>query len=601
MIIFFAIKIAWKQAKYWIITTSLIRIIAGLIPLGTVIITEKLIIEIVQFINAPDKDITAVLFLLLIQLILMVGKPACNNIFNIVNLRAEKEIDYYLENKVSEKTTSSPIFYFDNPLFYDHLERLKFKKGQRLLSPLSAIFSVLQHLITLFSLMIYLFSVHWLLALLSVLITFPVFIYEKKYGMSTFLLLKSQSPESRMANYLSLLMSNRQSAMELKLFNSRDYILSKWSKLFLKMAKQEIKLGQKRELMYIGISTLTSIIYFISSLFVVSLLKAGGQVGISSFVAVMQAFQESQNNLHGLSRNISLINNETLYLSDLKSFLNYKDQTNDFLSNRTQDFPEIQKKGIEINNLNFSYPYTNREVLKNINFTIQPKEKVAIVGENGSGKTTLIKCLLGLYPIKDSEITIEGISLNQIRHNSIYKEVTTIFQDFMKYNLSVKENITFNDELDKMSEQKLQQVMRKNNIDTLINKFPNGIETILGRMFINGEDLSGGQWQRIAISRALYKGGQVYVFDEPTSALDPKSELEIFEKFNDLVDNQTAIFISHRMASAKIADKIIVMKHGEIVEIGNHESLLSKNGEYAQMYHSQAKWYQESELTGVGC
>ncbi|MGN7942250.1 ABC transporter ATP-binding protein [Virgibacillus sp. 6R] len=600
MMISFALKIAWNQAKSWIIITSLIRLISGILPIFTVIITEKLIREIVQFINLPSKDITPILYLLLIQLLLMIIKPTCNNIFNLVNIRAEKEIDHYLENKISEKTSSSPIFYFDNPSFNDHLERLKFKKGQRLLSPLSSLFMVIQHAITLISLMIYLCSVHWILALLSILVTVPYLVYEKKFGLSTFVLYKNQSPETRMTNYLSLLMSNKQSAMELKLFNSREYILNKWSKVFKKLAKQEISLGQKRELMYIGISSLSATVYFISSLLVVWILKTGKSVSVGSFVAVMQAFQESQTNLQGLSKNISQIYNESLYISDLYNFLNFEDDKYNYSSKRTEDFPPLINKGIEIENLNFTYPFNNNQILKNINLTIKPNEKIAIVGSNGSGKTTLIKCLLGLYPTKDNEIKIEGLSLNRIKLDSIFQEVTTIFQDFMKYNLTVKENIAFSENLDNVNNERLTKIIEDNNLNKFIGQLPKGFNTILGRMFNNGEELSGGQWQKIALSRALFKGGQLFILDEPTSALDPKAEIEIFEKFNDLVNNQTAIFISHRMASAKMADKIVVMKKGEIVEIGNHEELILKNGEYAEMYNAQAKWYKETNLLEVG-
>lgn len=363
----------------------------------------------------------------------------------------------------------------------------------------------------------------------------------------------------------------------------------KWSELFLKNGRKEMSLVKKRESSFLGLQFFVSSIYLVCVLLVIRVLKIKS-LSIGDFVSIMQAVQESQRTLSEISRNIVMISNEKLYVQDVFSVLSFQDIRYD-VSRGKESFPPLTKKGITVNNISFKYPYSDREILHNISFQVKPGEKVAIVGENGSGKTSLIKCIMGLYPISQGEIKYENINIKEIAEEDLLKNITVIFQDYIKYNFSLKENITLKEVENDYDLKRLESVMGKSGVIDFSSKFNEGVETKLGKIFIEGEDLSGGQWQKIAISRALYKSGEIFILDEPTSALDPKAEMEVYEKFDKLVEGKTAIFISHRMASARIADKIIVMKEGRIVEIGNHEELMMYDSEYSKIYNMQSKWF----------
>ncbi|WP_444876477.1 ABC transporter ATP-binding protein [Bacillus mycoides] len=242
-------------------------------------------------------------------------------------------------------------------------------------------------------------------------------------------------------------------------------------------------------------------------------------------------------------------------------------------------------------NVSFSYPNSQKEVLKNVSFSIKPGEKIAIVGHNGSGKTSLIKCLLGLYPLTSGNIYFDDVPINKIQLNSLRDNITVIFQDFTKYFLTIEENIAFGNISERNDKKKIQDVALQSGIHTDITKFPNKYQSYVGRFLYEGEELSGGQWQKVAIARALFKNSPIMILDEPTAALDPLSERGIFDKFKQLTEERTTLLISHKMSAAKLADKIIVLDNGKLVEFGTHEQLVLQKGKYHELYTTQAEFY----------
>lgn len=592
--IFEVFQLIWNISKSWVIFSVFIKIVSGLLPLLNIILMQQVIRNLIIFIQGNDQVLNTIFLLVVIQFILIVVQPVITSVSNIFNTIVEKKIDYHLEKEIASKAAVVPFYYFDNPKFHDHLERIHFSKGARFLSPINSLFNIFQNIISLGSLLLFLMNTYWLLALLCLITMIPVFYVENKYGVRKFLLMVRNTPVSRAAQYLSGLMANRYTASEIKLFNMKDFLLNKWSKLYLRMTQDEIKLLKKREINYLGSHLFTGAIYLMCSIIVIKFLKKKA-LHVDSFISIMQSVQESQKVFSDLSRNLTNINNEKLYIKDLFEFLQFEDDT--YVNNQDKkQFPRLIEKGITVKDLSFTYPFSNKKILNNINFNIRPGERIAIVGENGSGKTTLLKCLMGLYPIDTGEVLYEGIPLQLIDQEQLYKSITVLFQDYMRYNLSVKENIALSDINNKEELNRLFDAMKKADVYDFVNSFKEGIDTVLGRVLIEGEDLSGGQWQKIAIARALYKGGELFILDEPTSALDPKAEIDVYQNFDKLVQHKTAIFISHRMASARMADKIIVMKDGNIIEFGSHSELMSLDSEYSRMYNMQSEWYYDSEV-----
>jgi ATP-binding cassette, subfamily B, bacterial len=461
--------------------------------------------------------------------------------------------------------------------------------GERMMSPIRAVLDIGQNVITLISFFVFLIQVHWLLAFTSTLMAIPVLVVQGKYGNKQFRLLRYQTPSIREAHYLSALLNDRESAKEIRLFNLKNHLLDRWSRLFIENNKKIFDLSKRRELAHLGLQLFTSIIYVFNAFFLIRLLKTT-TLKIGDFVGVMQAVQGTQNTITDLSIKVANIFNEFLYIQDLFSFLEFEDPSMK-IARGEKDFPSSMGQGIEFKNVSFTYPHSKRDVLSNVSFIIRPGEKIAIVGENGSGKTTLVKCLMGLYPVSRGGIFFDSVSIKDIKQEELFKNLTVIFQDFMKYNMSVKDNITISLQEDAKNELKMIDVAKQTGVDSFVSRYERRYETILGKILFEGEDLSGGQWQKIALARALFKNGQIFVLDEPTAALDPKAELEVFKQFEVLSKQKTTIYISHRMASARIADRILVMKNGELVEMGHHDELMGNDSEYARLFNMQAKWY----------
>jgi ATP-binding cassette subfamily B protein len=310
---------------------------------------------------------------------------------------------------------------------------------------------------------------------------------------------------------------------------------------------------------------------------------------LGDLVLYYQALQRGQGNIKGLLNSLSGLYEDNLFLANLYEFLDIKPKLID--PPNPKPIPHPMKTGIEFKNVGFQYSTTTRKALKNINLTIKPGEVVALVGENGSGKTTLIKLLCRLYDPTQGRITIDGIDLSQFKTEELRRQISVIFQDYAKYHFTAQENIWLgNIDLPPQSDSII-KAAKRSGADDVITKLPKGYDTILGKLFDKGEELSIGQWQKVALARAFLRDSQLIVLDEPTSAMDPKAEYEVFEKFRQLIKNQSAILISHRLSTVKMADRIYVMDNGTIVEGGTHEELMKLSGTYAHLFEIQASQY----------
>lgn len=313
-----------------------------------------------------------------------------------------------------------------------------------------------------------------------------------------------------------------------------------------------------------------------------------GSLTVGHYVSLTQALVQIEGMISGLGRNIAGIYEESLFVNEV---LNYLELETEESGEKKIKFPEPLRGGIEVFDLAFAYTSQSPPVLKGVNFRVRPGEKIAIVGENGAGKSTLVKCLLGLYIPDSGTIRFDGIDIRDIEKDSMRANVSAVFQDFISYQLTARENIAMG-QVSKISDDAaIMEAADKAGAGELIRRLPQGIDTELGPLFDNGYELSGGQWQKIALSRAFMKDAQVVILDEPTAAPDPKAEAEVYDNFTRLYEGKTTIMISHRLSSCRHADRIIVLRDGKIIEEGNHDELIRREGEYAQMFTSQAKRY----------
>jgi len=387
--------------------------------------------------------------------------------------------------------------------------------------------------------------------------------------------------------YTSGLFFNRQSIKEIKIFNIGDFLVNKWSSLFNSFFKESISLSIKEEkAKAFGVL----ILQFSNALISILLLTriAGHQISLGSFVSLTTAAITIQGSLVGMWGKIGEIFEINLFTKELIGILEQED--NDQKSSESKiNINNIER--IEISNLFFKYPGSERMILNNLNMTIEKGEKVAIVGDNGAGKTTLINIILGLYTSYFGQIKVNGIDLNEIDIKSYNSCVSAVLQDFIKYIYSIKENIMIGN-ISLMDNDKLfYEIVKQVGLEKRLSSFATGMDTMLSKEYDYGEELSGGEWQKVAIARAIVRDADIVILDEPTSALDPLAEMEIFKLFSQVSKDKTTIMISHRLGITRFADKIIVLKDGYIVEMGTHEQLMQLQGVYKTMFEAQASWY----------
>jgi ATP-binding cassette, subfamily B, bacterial len=585
----------FRIKKSWLFSTIIFRVLNGMLPLIDLWILKNLINEVSLFITSNNSEsIFLILKLIILQLLISIFKSGITNFMNVMDTKMEQTLDYYLGKNILQKLYSVPYSYFELPTFYNHQFRLRNNYGSKFLRPIKNVLEALQNTISILSFISYLLFAHWLLVIMALIVAVPTFIIQYKFGHSKFNLFKNQSSKLREASYISRLFSDKQSTKEIRLFNLGDLFLNKWSEIILNNNNLLLKILNKQRNANTVLDSLSAFLYALSAILTIYIIFLK-KLSIGSFVTIIQSMKQLQYSINHMSYLIAIILESTLYVKDYFDFVNFKDKNLDqegFLKMRLKHPLEKSSKNITIKNLFYRYPISESYTLKDISLNIKENEKIAIVGDNGSGKSTLIKILAGLYQPTRGEIYFGEKEIREIEVTDLRKNITVIFQDFVKFSYSVQENIVFSNVNESDNEMKIKKVAKETGLDKLVKKLPRGFDTNLGKIFSDSVDISGGEWQKIALSRALFKNSSIIILDEPTASLDPESELYIFNKFIELVKERTAVFISHRMASAKMADRIIVMKNGEIVECGNHGELIKKKGVYFTMYESQATWYQ---------
>ncbi len=489
----------------------------------------------------------------------------------------------YYNMKISEKTAKLPLISFENSDILNLQSRAKDCVGHEILSQIymsSTVFitngiSIISTILVLSA-----YSVWFIpISLLSVL---PYFIARLIRGKEFYLLKQIQAKKNRRLGYLWSLFNNKQSVKEMRVMGFGNYITEKWIETRDEVNEElwQYNIKDSKSLLFCDA---LKIVGYGLSIFLALLLVLNGSISIGVFGACIAAFKAVQEATKSFLIDLGTMPEKVAFANDYFEFLDLTEE----LNGKTV-FPGFKNK-ITISNLSFKYPNSESYALNNISLTIQKGEKIVILGVNGSGKTTLSKLILGLYPSEKGEIYYDNILLDEIERESLYQHISAISQNFVAYSLTLRENVAISD-LKKISDNSIIADTIKNvGLGELLNS-NDGLEMQMGREF-GGAELSGGQWQKLAIARGLFKPSEFIILDEPTSALDPIIETEILKQFIEIAKNKTAIIISHRVGLCKLADKIIVMKDGQICEIGTHSSLINNNGEYQRLYTSQEQWY----------
>ena len=558
--------------------TIVFSVITGIFPVITLILSQELINSLVQ---GKDFLTSTVMIFALYMLASFVGE-----LFIEAKGFTEGKFQYLLQYRLNymimEKCTGLSLEDFESSEMYDKIEKITGEISYRPFQIFLAIISLLTSAITMVSSAVLLFSWNPYISILLLLVPVVSVLYFLKIGQQEFDVIWNRAKDERKTWYLSYLLTHDFSYKEVSLLGIKDYLLGNFMKISNGFIEQNIKiLKKKTKFNIIYELIMQSVSCLIIGAAVISAYV--GDILVGNVMSYIRSVGLVQSNSQAIMANIYTIYNSSLYMDMLFEFLNYCGN-----SKKSIDKKKLNGQISSVNIKNLSFSYKNRKnVLKNINISLQKGEKVALVGPNGSGKSTLIKILSGLYEIKSGDILINDISLKDIDIEDYYTKISVLFQDFVKYELTLQENIGFGDMKNFHSSENMKTVLDKLQATFLKRNEDYDLSMQLGNWFEEGQQLSQGQWQKVALARAYFKDASIYILDEPNAALDTVSEREIFDNFFEISREKIGIFISHRLSAAKMADKIIVMDKGEIVGIGNHEELLKKCSVYQILYQAE--------------
>jgi ATP-binding cassette subfamily B protein len=427
----------------------------------------------------------------------------------------------------------------------------------------------------------------WLLLLLVGGIL-PAFLGESHFAFLGYALNFRQTPIRRQLDYLRVLGGSREAAKELKLFGLKDFLVERFSRLSDEIYVNNVNLARRRLLAGSFLSMIGTAGYYAAYVYVIWR-TVSGAISLGTFTFLAGAIVQASSNIQQVFSTLSSIADQALFLTDLLAFF----QMEPTIKTKPKALPAPRPivRGFEFRDVTFTYPGVSRRVLNGLNFHLHAGERVALIGENGEGKTTLVKLMTRLYDPSEGQILLDGIDLREYDLDDLYREIGVIFQDFMRYEMTARENIAVGQIAARDNLRMLKAAAVKSMANEVIERLPHDYDQMLGRRFESGVDLSGGEWQKVALARAYLRDAQVLILDEPTAALDARSEFEVFKRFAELTSGKTALFISHRFSTVRMADRIVLLENGRIAEDGSHDELSRLGGKYAEMFELQAASY----------
>jgi ATP-binding cassette, subfamily B, bacterial len=582
------LRIVWEAAPRVIVSSLACRILAALIPLAVLAVTRVIVNDIVDF-RSHRMAMPANFWWLVALEFALAGILAgiLVRLINFSEIVLADRYSKYISTKIMEHASRLDLTSFEDPLFYDKMERARVQGTDRIVM-IQSTGLLIQQAVTTISLAggIMVLS-PWILAVLIVCVI-PAFLGETHFAFMGYSLNFRQTPAKREMDYLRIIGGSKESAKELKLFGLRDFLVGRYTKLSNELHGQNVGLA-KRRFWFGSLFTLLGALGYYGSYAFVIYKTVTGKLDIGTFTFMAGAIALASTNIQAVFSTFSTIADQAMFITDLLDFFNLKPRV--FSKPGALSVPQPIRKGFEFQDVSFAYPGQTRLVLSNVSFKLAPTERIALVGENGQGKTTIVKLLTRLYDPTGGRILLDGLDLREYELEELWKEIGVIFQDFMRYDLSATENIAIGRIEEQDNVFRVRSAAQKSLAEEVIRKLPKGYEQILGRRFEGGVDLSGGEWQKIALARAYLRDAQLLVLDEPTAALDARSEHEVFQRFADLTKGKMALLISHRFSTVKMADRILVLENGRIAEQGHHDELLRNKGRYAEMFELQAASY----------
>jgi len=581
------LRIVWQSGPAVVAFGIIARIVAALLPISLAYIPKLIIDILVHRLQSHGPVPTRLWWLVLAEFGLAVLSSIVARMIDYSDSLLANKYTRHVSIQVMQHASELDLTAYEDPLFYDRLERARVQATDRLVM-IQSIGRLELQLITAvgWSVAVMLYS-PWLMLLLIAAVL-PAFLGETHFAFLGYAKNFQQTPVKRQLDYLRQAGATKEGAKELKLFSLSGFFTRRFARLSDTVYAQDVALARKR----LGIGSLLSLIstggYYGAYGYVIWR-TVTGTLSIGTFYFLSQSILQASSNIQQVFSTLSGVADQALFLTDLLAFFEMKPT----IQSKPNALPAPRpiQQGFQFRDVSFRYPGTERMVLDRLTFHLDRGERVALIGENGQGKTTIVKLLTRLYDATAGQILLDGVDLREYDIEDLYREVGVIFQDFMRYEMTSRENIAVGkiEELD--NTELLREAAQKSLADEVIARLPGAYDQMLGRRFDGGVDLSGGEWQKIALARAYLRNAQLLILDEPTAALDARSEFEVFRRFADLTAAKTALFISHRFSTVRMADRIVVLENGRVIEDGSHARLTSLGGRYAEMFEMQAASY----------
>ena len=582
-----ALGLVLQSGRGWLAAQVALMVLQSATPLLALYLLKEIVDTVAAGLNSADAIGRLATLVLLAGGIAILG-VALRNLASLVNEVQSLRLSDHVQEIVYRKSLELDLEFYEKTDYHDALHRAQGEAPVRPARVVAALAQVGQAGLSLIGVTALLLGFHWLVTVALLAAALPGLFVRTRVSGRLYAWTRLRTPIERLMRYFTLLLTSMDYAKEVRVFGLGDEFRARHRQLRQHVMRERMKL-RTRQIVQELLAQAVAVTAVFGALFYIAQRALAGEISVGDLVMYFGAFQRAQDFFRDALQGLASLHENNLFLADFVRFLELEPKIVDPPKPRV--FPNPVSGGIEFDGVTFRYPGTDRDVLRNVSFTIGAGEHVALVGENGSGKTTLVKLLCRLYDPTQGAIRIDGIDLRDLRVDDLRSHLALVFQDYARYFLTARENIWLGNVRTPVDSEEITTAAQRTGADAVIRGLPHGYETVLGRMFENGVDLSVGQWQKLALARAFLRQTPFIVLDEPSAALDPRAEAEVFDQFHELTRDRTAIFISHRLSTVRRSDRIFVLVDGQIAEAGAHEELVNREGVYASLFETQAKHY----------